>query len=206
MNILAIGAHPDDIELGCLGTLLKHVSEGHRVSTLTLSDGQGGNAPSHIRRSEARSLGLTVPYAKIYHGDILASNLNFMRQETIDFIERIIEIEKPEIVYCHSEHDRHQHHKIVAMSSAIATRFVDQVFSFELPSTLNGFNPNYFVDFVLQCNTKIELMKIFHSQKEKPYMQEEAIRSRALDWAVKSNMYPKSKAVEAFHVERFSKW
>ena len=205
MNILAIGAHPDDIELGCLGALIKHLSEGHRVAVLMLSDGEGGNAPYNVRRSEARSLGLTVPYNKIHHGNIHANDLNNVKQETIDYIELIVKEEKPDLVYCHSEHDRHQHHKTVAACSAIATRFVDQVFSFELPSTLNGFHPNCFVDVFDQIKQKIELMKIFHSQKEKPYMQEEAIRSRAFDWAVKANMFPKSKAVEAFYVERMVK-
>lgn len=202
MNVLAIGAHPDDVELGCLGTLLNHLSEGHRVAVLILSDGQGGNSPHHVRRFEARSLGLSVPYKKIYHGEIDANELNTVKQETIDYIEWVIEQEKPEIVYCHSEHDRHQHHKTVAACCTVATRFINQVLSFELPSTLNGFNPSYFVNVFEQINRKIELLKIFYSQKDKPYMHQEAIRSRAFDWAVKANMYPKSVAVEAFHVER----
>ena len=115
MNILAVGAHPDDIELGCLGTLLKHLSEGHRVAVLMLSDGQGGNAPYSVRRSEARSLGLTVPYTEIYHGNINAEDLNTIKQETINHIEMIINEETPDLVFCHSEHDRHQrgHHLLL---------------------------------------------------------------------------------------------
>src|SRR2546426_9958367 len=60
MNILALGAHPDDIEIGCGGTLLKYTKAGHGVYLMVLTEGaQGGSAK--VRRDEQlasfRSLG-----------------------------------------------------------------------------------------------------------------------------------------------------
>src|SRR3989442_2735100 len=51
MNILALGAHPDDIEIGCGGTLLKYTKAGHGVYLMVLTEGaQGGSAK--VRRGE----------------------------------------------------------------------------------------------------------------------------------------------------------
>ena len=51
MNILALGAHPDDIEIGCGGTLLKYARAGHHVYLMILTDGARGGS-SDVRRSE----------------------------------------------------------------------------------------------------------------------------------------------------------
>ena len=48
-NVLAIGAHPDDVELGCGGTLAKHVARGDRVTLLVITRGEAG--PGRVARS-----------------------------------------------------------------------------------------------------------------------------------------------------------
>ena len=54
MKVLAIGAHPDDIELSCSGTLLKHVDLGHKIGLLDLTKGElGSRGSAAIRRREA---------------------------------------------------------------------------------------------------------------------------------------------------------
>ncbi len=55
MNILAIGAHPDDIELGCGGTLLKAVREGHNVFMYTLTRGGASGNPAQRTEELKRS-------------------------------------------------------------------------------------------------------------------------------------------------------
>ena len=50
MNILAIGSHPDDIEFGCGGSLIKFAGKGHNVSMLVMTEGgQGGEAPVRVQ-------------------------------------------------------------------------------------------------------------------------------------------------------------
>ena len=61
MNILAIGAHPDDIELGCAGTLKKYVKTGHNVYLCVLSQGsQAGDAQTRKNEQEEAALRLGV--------------------------------------------------------------------------------------------------------------------------------------------------
>ena len=53
MNILAIGAHPDDIEIGCAGTLIKYVDRGHNVFLLIMTGGgEGGAEPTRTLEQE----------------------------------------------------------------------------------------------------------------------------------------------------------
>ena len=56
MNVLAVGAHPDDIEIGCGGTLLAHKAAGDTVTMLVLTDGRG-NGHTLTRRSEQNASG-----------------------------------------------------------------------------------------------------------------------------------------------------
>ena len=65
--ILAIGAHPDDVELGCGGTIAKHVAQGHQVAILDLTRGEmGTRGTREIRAKEALAaahiLGLSGRY------------------------------------------------------------------------------------------------------------------------------------------------
>ena len=60
MNILAIGAHPDDLETSCGGTLAKYAKQGHKIFTATTTNGNVGSATlpmkeiAEIRKEEAR--------------------------------------------------------------------------------------------------------------------------------------------------------
>ena len=56
MNVLAIGAHPDDIELGCGGTLLKHQKAGHNVYLCVMCDGKEAGNPG-VRVKEQEEIG-----------------------------------------------------------------------------------------------------------------------------------------------------
>ncbi|MBI5286784.1 MAG: PIG-L family deacetylase, partial [Deltaproteobacteria bacterium] len=55
MNVLAIGAHPDDVEFGCSGTLIKYVTKGANVYLLVLSEGSFGGNPGERKREQMES-------------------------------------------------------------------------------------------------------------------------------------------------------
>jgi bacillithiol biosynthesis deacetylase BshB1 len=110
LDILAFGAHPDDVELGCSGTIAKEISLGKKVGIIDLTRGELGTRGSvEIRNSESEAA------AKIL-GISIRENLNmrdgfFLNDESHQL--RIIEIirkYKPEIVLCNAIDDRHIDH------------------------------------------------------------------------------------------------
>src|SRR2546426_8080471 len=76
MNILAIGAHPDDVEFGCGGTLVKYAGKGAHIDLLVMTDGSRGGA-ARIRRAEqllaARALGVRRVHWGGYRDTLLPS-------------------------------------------------------------------------------------------------------------------------------------
>jgi len=153
-NILAIGAHPDDVELGCSGTLAKHLKEGDKVTILhlTCSDRMDVfNNVVHvkdIRRKEAENA------SKIIGADLIT--LDFQDQaipferESIFVIERVISKVKADIIYTLWEGDIHQDHINTLKNVLAAGRNVDRILLYEqVPYIRTGrifSEVNYFVD------------------------------------------------------------
>src|SRR2546422_11494836 len=79
MNILALGAHPDDIEIGCGGTLLKYARAGHGVYLMVLTDGaQGGSAK--VRRDEQLASCRILSAKEIFWGGYQDTEVPVTRQ------------------------------------------------------------------------------------------------------------------------------
>lgn len=110
LDILAIGAHPDDVELGCGATIAKEISLGKKVGILDLTRGElGTRGSAEIRTKEAAEA------AKIL-GVVIRENLGFNdafflndKAHQIEII-KIIRKYKPEIILCNSIDDRHIDH------------------------------------------------------------------------------------------------
>lgn len=110
LDILAVGAHPDDVEICCGGTVIKQVNLGQQVGILDLTKGELGTRGSEVIRMEeanaaARALGVHVR-ENIGLADGFFENNKSSRLEVI----RILRKYKPEIVLANSIHDRHPDH------------------------------------------------------------------------------------------------
>ncbi|QSW88092.1 bacillithiol biosynthesis deacetylase BshB1 [Flavobacterium endoglycinae] len=110
LDILAFGAHPDDVELGCAGTILKEVSLGKKVGIVDLTRGElGTRGTAEIRDQEAKDA------AKIL-GVLIRENLAmrdgfFVNDEKHQLeVIKMIRKYKPEIVLCNAVDDRHIDH------------------------------------------------------------------------------------------------
>ena len=110
LDILAFGAHPDDVELGCAGTILKEISLGKKVGIVDLTRGElGTRGSAEIRDQEANAA------AKIL-GVVARENLEmrdgfFVNDEKHQLeIIKIIRKYQPEIVLCNAIDDRHIDH------------------------------------------------------------------------------------------------
>ena len=110
LDILAFGAHPDDVELGCSGTIAKEISLGKKVGIIDLTRGELGTRGSvAIRNEEARKAGEIL-------GIEVRENLDmrdgfFVNDEKHQLaIIKMIRKYRPEIVICNAIEDRHIDH------------------------------------------------------------------------------------------------
>jgi len=166
MNILAIGAHPDDIEYGCGGTLLKYAKEKHNVYFLVLTMGEeGGDAK--IRKEEQEKVGRLLGVKGIFWGGFKDTEIP-ANKETVSVIEEVIKKTGPDEVYVNYFNDTHQDHRVLSNCVISATRYITKVLFYE-DYTVSNFEPNIFVDIEDVLEEKIELMKAHGSQVTKEY-------------------------------------
>ncbi len=178
-KVLAIGAHPDDVEIGVGGVLARHVAEGDQVVIVTCTNGEAGGKPS-VRVREARRA------AERLGAELVVGTLRDTRvsegYETIALIEDVIATHGADIVYTHTPNDLHQDHRAVHRATLVAARKVPNVFCYQSPSTTPEFRPTHFVDVSAHMQDKTEALECFASQLDRPYFDTELIRSTARYW------------------------
>lgn len=177
-RVLAIGAHPDDLELACGGTLAKFVDSGHEVQGLVMSDGnRGGDALERSLDAQrgAAFMGLTG----MTHHNFTDTDLGRHSQEMVGVIESAIARYNPDIILTHSNHDQHQDHQAVHMATLRAARQHHSILCYESPSATRDFSPSVFVDIDDYVDAKVQAVKMHSDQLAKPYMTPERVRGIA---------------------------
>ena len=161
MNILAIGAHPDDIEFGCGGTISKYSEQGHKVYMLVLSKGDKGGDPN-VRQKEQEKSARILGAEKLYFGNDKDTEI-VQSQKLIAEIEGFLKEIKPGFIFVNYFDDTHQDHRNLAVSTISATRYIQNVLFYEGPTTQN-FTPNVFVDITGTLDTKYNCLNAHVSQ------------------------------------------
>ncbi|MGV0923663.1 bacillithiol biosynthesis deacetylase BshB1 [Empedobacter tilapiae] len=203
LDILAIGAHPDDVELGCGGTLAKEIKNGKIIGILDLTKGElGTRGTDETRRVEAND-------AKNILGVAVRENLGISdgfflndKENQLKIVE-IIRKYQPDIILSNAPHDRHPDHG--KGSDLVNTA----VFLSGLPKIENGLSawrpkkhfhyiqwlplePNFVVDITGFIETKVEACLAYKTQFFDPHSNEpqtpissknftDSIRYRAYD-------------------------
>lgn len=179
-RVLAIGAHPDDVELGCGGSLAKHHSRGDLLHILTLSRGAAGG-DVNVRATEAHEAAKTLG-ASLEFGDLPDAHVSD-GTETITIIQRAIRELRPTHVYTHSLEDTHQDHRAVHTASMVAARGVPNVYCYQSPSSTVEFSPNRFVDITEFIKPKLRAIGAYKSQVHRSAMlQDDVILATARYW------------------------
>lgn len=177
-KVLAVGAHPDDLELACGGTLAKLVDSGHEVRGLVLSRGeQGGNEGLRPREAQqgATFLGLTALRVL----DLPDTRLETVGNDMVRAIEDAIREFGPDVIFTHSAHDQHQDHYAVHQATLRAARAHHSILCFESPSATREFDPSVFVDIDGYVDVKVEAVLSHRDQAGKPYMTPGRVRGMA---------------------------
>jgi LmbE family N-acetylglucosaminyl deacetylase len=180
-RILAVGAHPDDVEIGAGATLLAHRAAGDEVFVLTLSTGErGGFAP--VRAAESKAAAELLG-AQLFLGDLPDTEIS-AGKTTIELIENVVRHVQPDLIYTHSTHDTHQDHRAVYEAVLVAARSVASIVSFQSPSTTVEFRPNRFVDVSAHIRRKLDLLACFASQHAiRDYLADDLVLSTARYWS-----------------------
>lgn len=164
MRVLAIGAHPDDIEAGCGGTLIKYARGGHRVFLMVMTEGEQG-ASRGVRKREQQKAAKFLRAEKVYWGGYADTEVPLDRK-LIKKIERVVQEVQPHFIFVHYPDDTHQDHRHLAMSTITATRYTKNVLFYEGPTSQN-FCPTVYVDIDNVVDDKIEALRAHISQVKK---------------------------------------
>ncbi len=197
MKIVSIGAHPDDIELGCGGLLIKAARQGHDVHMYSLTRGAASGDPNQ-RTKELMQSAKFIGAKNLWIDNFDDTKLT-VGDDLINHIEFFINKVDPELIITHSHGDVHHDHRAIALSTVEAGRFVSNILSYEIPLTKN-FAPQVFFDITDVVDDKVELIKIFWSQQTKLYLKANGIKGLAEYRALQSRLNSTVNYVEAFEV------
>ena len=195
-TVLAIGAHPDDIEVGCGGTLLAHVAQNHDVTALVLTGGELGGVPADRAREAARAAELMgVRLVHVNLGDVNVGELD----QTGNEIRRVIEEISPDTIYTHSVHDFNQDHRSVHEASIAVAPHVPRVFCYQSASSTVEFQPTRFVAVDEFMDRKLAVVRAYTSNvRQRRYLDAELLRATSRYWS----RYGQTRFVEPFEVVR----
>jgi LmbE family N-acetylglucosaminyl deacetylase len=197
-NVLAIGAHPDDIELGCGGTILQHVAAGDVVSMLVVTKGEVGPGNTDVRIAEQNRACAVLGVDNLIWGSLPDCSVSLHELDLVHLIESAISTTRADVVYTHSIQDSHQDHRAVALASTGAARKVQSILTYHSPSSLR-FYPTVFVDVTAAMDKKIDALLCHASQVAASEMVD-AHRTRAQ--ATARGHEARCEAAEAFEPVR----
>ncbi len=196
--ILAVGAHPDDIELGCGGTLYKAVQRNKRVIAVFLTKGEKSGS-AEVRAKESTEALRVLGVSDVFFEDFPDAQIpdSF---EAIQCLEKYAIKYKPDVVLAHTVNDMHQDHRCVGWLVLSAFRDTPKILAYETPRVRPAsFMPTYFVDITGCLEKKWAALQCHASQKAKRYLAYESTVSLASFRGSQVGV----KEAEAFEVVKF---
>lgn len=186
MNVLGVGAHYDDLELGCSGTLIKHVRRGDKVTMLVVTDSAYKNPLGEVVRSAETALSEGQKAASIIGADLVCLKYGtFMvpfDEGLSSEITRIIEELDIDTVYSHWTHDLHRDHKYAARCALMASRHVPRFMMYRSNyyTTDQHFRGTFYSDITDVMDQKLDVIRAHESELGR-------VRNGWLDFQTKQN-------------------
>jgi LmbE family N-acetylglucosaminyl deacetylase len=176
-KICFIGAHPDDIELGC-GALISNILGKTEILCVTLSDNQRNPALKNLVEEHFNSMAqLGVPRERVRLESFVTRRFPQDRQEILEYLYQLNKEFHPAIVFTHTRSDIHQDHEQVTEEVLRAFRGTT-VLGYDVTRSSYGFFPHFLVEVTEKdVERKIAALSQYKTYNDKYYFSPELIRS-----------------------------
>lgn len=176
-RVLFLGAHPDDIELGC-GALLHHIVRHTGVLCVTLSDNQKNPDLKDVVTEHYEAMAvLGVAKEQVILGPFTTRVFHDTRQEILEYFLKLRRDFRPDMIFVHSKQDVHQDHLTMTDEALRAFRGIT-VLGFDVVRSSYGFFPHFLVEVTEDdVNKKIEALSKYETYRDRYYFNSELTRS-----------------------------
>lgn len=176
-RILFLGAHPDDIELGC-GALIHQIAAQTEILSVTLSDNKKNPELHSVAEEHLRSMQILGVLADhVQFGPFETRRFPHNRQEILEFMIQLNKNFRPEIVFVHTKNDIHQDHSTVTDEALRAFRGVT-VLGFDVIRSSYGFFPNFLVEVTeADVEAKIKALAEYTTYQNRYYFDAQLTRA-----------------------------
>lgn len=197
-KIFFIGAHPDDIEIGC-GALISNIQNTAEVFCFTLSDNQKNPSLLNVVNEHNESMEiLGVDSDHRFLETFETRRFVHLRQEILEYLYSINKKYQPEMVFVHSNADLHQDHCTVTQESLRAFRGTS-LFGYDVIRSSYGFFPSLLIEVNnSDVEKKIEALAAYKTYADKYYFSPELTRSIL----VRNGAIAEKKYAEGFDIFR----
>ena len=181
-NILGIGAHPDDVDIGCGGSLAAARRAGAQIHSVSLSRCDDETALQHKKQREEEFFSASaILGAKAHVFGIPDRAFPENRKEIMFVLERLQEELRPDLVFFPSLDDPHQDHNTVAQAVVRTFRAKETLLQYEiLRHGSNTFTPTLFVDITETLEMKLQALREYKTQiGTRAYFDDNSFRSLA---------------------------
>ena len=193
--VLAIGAHPDDAEIGVGGTLAAHCAAGDSVTILTLTRGTSEGGVQRAWQQSSSSAAVIGAEAELED----TANDRLAPADATDVIRRAIDRLVPTIVYVHTNRDQDADHRLVHEAALGAASRVPTLACYQGSSATVDFKPNRFVPIDGFTDVKLKMLASFGTDGERSTeLDPDFILSTARAWS----RFGQGKYCEALEIVR----
>jgi LmbE family N-acetylglucosaminyl deacetylase len=176
-RVLFLGAHPDDIEIGC-GALIHHILQQTEILCVTLSDNQKNPDLKNVKEEHLKSMKvLGVPEDKVVFGPFTTRIFPGARQEILEYFLKLRRDFQPDLILTHSKQDVHQDHNTMTDEALRAFRGIT-VLGFDVVRSSHGFFPHFLVEVTEEdVHAKINALAEYETYRDRYYFNADLTRS-----------------------------
>lgn len=197
-RVLFVGAHPDDIELGC-GALIHHIIQQAELMCVTLSNNKKNPDLKSIEDEHHQAMRiLGVPDKNVVVGEFETRRFPQARQEILEYFINLNKTFQPDIVFVHTKADIHQDHGTITEEALRAFRGTT-VLGYDVIRSSYGFFPSFLVEVdESDVQAKLDALACYHTYANRYYFDPDVTRATL----IRNGALAERKFAEGFDILR----